>query len=78
EFVNQYSVAGSYRRTNETSKDVDFIIATDEPVKLRNYLLETLVVHEIVAAGDTKVSIVLDGEELMPVDFRFVTDKQYA
>ncbi|CDZ99648.1 DNA polymerase/3'-5' exonuclease PolX [Metalysinibacillus saudimassiliensis] len=78
EFVNQYSVAGSYRRTNETSKDIDFIVATAEPVKLRNYLLEKLAVHEIVAAGDTKVSVVLDGEELMPVDFRFVTDKQYA
>lgn len=78
EWVQRYSVAGSYRRTNETSKDIDFIVATDEPLKLRSYLLETLAIHEVVAAGETKVSVVLDGEELMPVDFRFVTVAQYA
>ena len=77
-YVQRFSVAGSYRRTNETSKDVDFIIATNEPQKLRDELLNALAIEEVIAAGDTKVSVVLANEALMPVDFRFVTAQQYA
>lgn len=77
EDVQQYAVAGSYRRVNETSKDVDFIVATSAPQALKERLLATLDIHEVVAAGDTKVSVVLT-DNYMPVDFRFVTLQEYA
>ena len=76
--VQKYSVAGSFRRVKEMSKDIDFIVATAEPDKVKDILLKELAVKEIVAAGDTKVSIVLDVEDLVNIDFRLVTIKEYT
>lgn len=76
--VEKASVAGSYRRVSETSKDIDFIIATAEPIAVRDKLLAELAILEVVAAGDTKVSVVLDREEPISVDFRLVTAQEYA
>ncbi|WP_342472228.1 DNA polymerase/3'-5' exonuclease PolX [Metasolibacillus sp. FSL H7-0170] len=76
--VERFSVAGSYRRTNETSKDVDFIVATSSPVAVREAILAQLVILEVVAAGETKVSVILDRDEPVSVDFRLVSMKEYA
>ncbi len=76
--VERFSVAGSFRRTNETSKDVDFIVATASPEAVREAILAQLVILEVVAAGDTKVSIVLDRDEPVSVDFRLVDMSEYA
>ncbi|WP_107840741.1 DNA polymerase/3'-5' exonuclease PolX [Metasolibacillus meyeri] len=76
--VERFSVAGSFRRTNETSKDVDFIVATTAPEAVREAILSQLVILEIVAAGDTKISVVLDQDEPVSVDFRLVTLSEYA
>lgn len=76
--ITKYSVAGSYRRTNETSKDIDFIIATTVPQQVRAYLLAHLSAKAIIAAGDTKVSLTLDEAEPIDVDFRLVTPEEYA
>ena len=75
--VERFSVAGSFRRVSETSKDVDFIVATAEPIVVREKLLAGLIVQEIIAAGDTKVSVILDRSEPVSVDFRLVTDEEY-
>lgn len=75
--VQRFSVAGSFRRVSETSKDVDFIVATEKRTEVREKLLEELAVQEIVAAGDTKISVILDREEPVSVDFRLVSDKEY-
>lgn len=76
--VEKYSVAGSFRRVAETSKDIDFIIATNAPEALREAILSRLAILEVVAAGDTKISVVLDREEPVSIDFRLVTRAQYA
>ncbi|MDW0118166.1 DNA polymerase/3'-5' exonuclease PolX [Sporosarcina thermotolerans] len=76
--ITRFSVAGSFRRAEEESSDVDFIVVTDEPAIVREKLLETLPVEETVAAGDAKLSIVLDMADLVDADFRFVTDDQFA
>lgn len=76
--VQKYSVAGSFRRVNETSKDLDFIVATDSREKVKERLLTDLAIQEVVADGDTKVSIVLDIDDPVNVDFRFVTLDEYA
>lgn len=76
--IQKYSVAGSYRRVSEMSKDIDFIVATEQPEKVKDQLLKELAVKEIVAAGDTKVSVVLDVEDAVNVDFRLVSLKEYA
>lgn len=76
--IERFSVAGSFRRVNETSKDVDFVIATNNPEAVREELLQQLVIKEIVGAGDTKVSVILDLDELVSVDFRLVTNDEYV
>ncbi|KGR91383.1 hypothetical protein CD30_06085 [Ureibacillus massiliensis 4400831 = CIP 108448 = CCUG 49529] len=76
--VQKYSVAGSFRRVNETSKDLDFIVATDLREKVKERLLTDLAIQEVVADGDTKVSIVLDIDDPVNVDFRLVTLDEYA
>ncbi|MGE7978570.1 DNA polymerase/3'-5' exonuclease PolX [Psychrobacillus sp. NPDC093200] len=76
--VVKYSVAGSYRRVKESSKDIDFIVATTLPLKVREELLEKLPLLKVIAAGDTKVSVTLDVENEVDVDFRLVEPHQYA
>lgn len=76
--VTRFSVAGSYRRTEEESSDVDFIIVTEEPAIVREKLMTGLPVLETIAAGDAKLSITLDVEDPIDADFRFVKDEQFA
>lgn len=76
--VSRFSVAGSYRRTEEQSSDVDFIIVTTTPATVREQLLKDLPIIETIAAGDAKLSVTLDVEDPIDADFRFVTDDQFA
>lgn len=76
--VERFSVAGSFRRAAETSKDIDFIVVTEAAETIREKLLHTLAIQEIVAAGDTKISVILDLEEPVSVDFRLVKNHEYA
>ncbi|MGG0644700.1 DNA polymerase/3'-5' exonuclease PolX [Sporosarcina gallistercoris] len=78
EEISKYSIAGSYRRTKEQSSDMDFIIVTDTPAIVREKLLKFLPVIETIAAGDAKLSVTLELEEIIDVDFRFVPDAQFA
>lgn len=71
--VEQYSSAGSFRRYKEQSKDLDFIISTNEPNKVQQQLLEILNKIKDVAVGDTKVSLELSyDDETIGVDFRLI------
>jgi DNA polymerase (family 10) len=76
--VIQYSRAGSLRRMRETVKDIDYIIATDQPAAVRDQLLALPNIKEIVGAGETKVSVILEFEHEIGVDFRIVTSEQFA
>ncbi|MDN4493619.1 DNA polymerase/3'-5' exonuclease PolX [Ureibacillus aquaedulcis] len=76
--IQKFSVAGSFRRVSEMSKDIDFIVATEQPILVKDQLLKGLPVKEIVAAGDTKVSVILEAEDPVSVDFRLVALKEYT
>ncbi|MBE1554466.1 DNA polymerase/3'-5' exonuclease PolX [Sporosarcina limicola] len=78
EEIKHFSVAGSYRRTEEESSDVDFIIVTDEPGIVRDKLLQVLPLVATIAAGESKLSVTLDLEDAIDVDFRFVKESQFA
>jgi len=75
--ITKFSVAGSYRRTEEESSDVDFILVTTEPTVVREKLIAALPILDTIAAGDAKLSITLDLEEPIDADFRFVTAEQF-
>ena len=78
EEVKQFSRAGSIRRMRETIKDLDFIIATEHPLKVKEQLLELPKIKEVVSAGDTKVSVILDFPYEVSVDFRIVKPIEFA
>ncbi|TKH08859.1 DNA polymerase/3'-5' exonuclease PolX [Peribacillus simplex] len=77
EYIIRSSRAGSIRRMRETIKDLDFIISTDHPEEVKNQLLAIKGIKQVIAAGDTKVSVVLDYEYDISVDFRIVKDKEF-
>lgn len=76
--IEQYSRAGSLRRMRETIKDLDFIIATKDYEAVREQLLEIENVKEIIAKGDTKVSLLLAEGYDIAVDFRLVAPDEFA
>ncbi len=76
--IKQFSVAGSFRRVNEMSKDLDFVISTENREIVKEKILKDLVIQEIVADGDTKVSVILDIDDPINVDFRLVSQEEYV
>ncbi|KIL44643.1 DNA polymerase/3'-5' exonuclease PolX [Jeotgalibacillus soli] len=76
--AEQYSRAGSLRRTRETIKDLDYIISTKNPSAVRDALISIKGVKEIISNGDTKVSIILDRDYDVSVDFRLVKEESFA
>lgn len=76
--IVSYSRAGSLRRMRETIKDLDFIISTNNPTAVKEKLLHINKVKDIIASGETKVSLVLDYDYEVSVDFRLVEPKAFA
>lgn len=78
EGIQRYSRAGSLRRMRETIKDLDFIIASDQPAEVRDELLRLPTVKEVIAKGDTKVSVTIEEVFDINVDFRIVSDREFT
>lgn len=77
--IDQFSLAGSLRRARETVKDLDYIISTKEPQEVKKQLLGLEKIGEVIASGDTKVSVSFHFDDLkLGVDFRLVSPKEYA
>ncbi|MFD0047752.1 DNA polymerase/3'-5' exonuclease PolX [Actinomycetes bacterium NPDC127524] len=75
--IIRFSRAGSLRRMRETIKDLDFIISSDKPEEIKEQLLALSGIKQVIAAGETKVSVVLDYEYDVSVDFRIVKDNEF-
>ncbi|SFC56482.1 DNA polymerase (family 10) [Bacillus sp. OV322] len=75
--IIRFSRAGSLRRMRETIKDLDFIISSDKPDEIKEQLLALSGIKQVIAAGETKVSVVLDYEYDVSVDFRIVKDNEF-
>ncbi|MCA0147368.1 DNA polymerase/3'-5' exonuclease PolX [Rossellomorea vietnamensis] len=76
--IGTYSRAGSLRRMRETIKDLDFIISTEHPEKVKDGLLKLPNIVETIAAGDTKVSLTLQYHWDVSIDFRIVKPEEFA
>ena len=76
--IEQFSRAGSLRRLRETVKDLDFIIATNEPASVKEQILAIEGIHQEIVAGDTKITLELTGEYMVSVDFRIVKPEEFA
>lgn len=76
--IAKFSRAGSLRRMRETVKDLDFIIAVNEAETVKEQLLGLPGIVHVIAAGDTKVSVELQFEYPVSVDFRLVEPTEFA
>lgn len=76
--IHRFSRAGSLRRMRETVKDLDYIISTDDPEAVREQLLQLKHMGKTIASGDTKVSVELEYDYPISVDFRLVKDEAFA
>lgn len=76
--IDQFSRAGSLRRMRETIKDLDFIISTTEPALVKEQLLKLSHIKDIIASGDTKVSLTLQLDYDVSVDFRLVKPEEFV
>ena len=75
--VEKFSRAGSLRRMKETVKDLDFIIATNNSLAVKEKLLSIENVKNIIGAGNTKVSVTLAYQYDVSVDFRLVKPEEF-
>ena len=57
EGVRSATLAGSIRRMRDTVKDLDLLAATDQPAAVLRAIAADELVHEVVAAGDTKLTV---------------------
>ena len=69
------SAGGSTRRRNETVHDIDIIVSTKNPAAISRAFREHPLVERILAAGDTKSSVMLKGG--LQADLRVVADEEY-
>ncbi|MFC0187944.1 DNA polymerase/3'-5' exonuclease PolX [Fictibacillus aquaticus] len=76
--IEKYSRAGSLRRASETIKDLDFIVSTNSPEKVKEQLIALPDITEIIAQGPTKVSVVIERDLSISVDFRLVKPEEFA
>jgi DNA polymerase (family 10) len=73
--VEASQVGGSLRRWLETVKDVDLLVATRKPEKVKKTFLELLQTATLIGSGDTKTSVRL--RTGLAVDLRLVTAEQF-
>jgi DNA polymerase (family 10) len=69
------SIAGSLRRLNETAKDIDIVVSTDDSPNLSNHFATLPEIDTITAKGNTKVSVTLKSG--VNADLRIVTDEEF-
>lgn len=74
--AQKLALAGSYRRSRETVKDLDVIVTSADPQAVMDAFVTTPGVQRVIAHGPTKSSILLDGG--LPVDLRVVEEGQFA
>jgi DNA polymerase (family X) len=76
--IENFQRAGSLRRLRESVKDLDFIIATNQPSKVKDQLITMSDEGKIIASGETKVSLEIEQEFPISVDFRLVKPEEFA
>lgn len=76
--VENASVAGSVRRMKATVKDIDIIVAAEDPGEVAVRVATQPFVYELISRGPKKVSFYVKGEWLVQVDVRLVTPPEYA
>lgn len=77
--IARFSVTGSFRRRNEFSKDIDYIVETSDRENVKVQLTKLPFIKKVELAGIEKVTVQAEREDLITtVDFRFTDSAGYA
>jgi DNA polymerase (family 10) len=74
--VEQLAAAGSYRRGRETVGDLDLLVVSNTPDEAMDHLARFAGVADVLARGDTKMSVRLGGG--LQVDLRVVPAQSFG
>ncbi len=72
----QVVVAGSLRRRKETVADIDLLVISKQPRKIMDYFCSMPEVQDIVAKGETKTTVRLEGN--LQADVRVLEQKSFG
>ena len=73
--VIRCSTAGSLRRWKEVIGDIDFLVSSKCPSSVIEFFVEQPGVKSVLAQGDTKASVIVEGG--IQADLRVVTDEEF-
>jgi DNA polymerase (family 10) len=73
--VIRCSTAGSLRRFKEICGDIDLLASSKKPVKVIEYFATLPGIIKVIAKGETKASVILEGG--IQCDLRVVSDKEF-
>lgn len=74
--VIRCSTAGSLRRNKEVIGDIDLLASSKHPAAVTEYFVQQPGVIQVLARGETKTSVLLDGG--IQSDLRVVSDAEFA
>jgi DNA polymerase (family 10) len=74
--VERVQYCGSLRRLRETIADVDIVVASREPLSVREAFVKLPTVREVMGSGDTKASVLTTTG--LQVDLRIVEPHQFG
>lgn len=74
--IGQLEFGGSYRRGKDTVGDLDILVTADDSAAVMDRLAEYPGVSEVLARGDTKMSLRLQGK--LQVDLRVVPEESFG
>jgi DNA polymerase (family 10) len=74
--VERAQYCGSLRRLRETVADVDIVVASREPLSVREAFVKMPTVREVIGSGDTKTSVLTATG--LQVDLRIVEPQQFG
>jgi len=73
--VIRCSTAGSLRRSKEVIGDIDLLASSKQPVEVIGYFVAQPGILKVIARGDTKASVLLEGG--IQCDLRVVSDAEF-
>ncbi|MCW5551555.1 MAG: DNA polymerase/3'-5' exonuclease PolX [Verrucomicrobiae bacterium] len=73
--VIRCSTAGSLRRSKEVIGDIDLLASSKQPAEVIGYFVQQPGILKVIAKGDTKASVILEGG--IQSDLRVVSDKEF-
>jgi len=73
--VIRCSTAGSLRRFKEVCGDIDLLASSKKPIDVIEYFASLSGIIKVIAKGETKASVILDGG--IQCDLRVVSDKEF-